>query len=512
MAEGAAVDPVLARLRAMEDANRKLLAEVKAISEQNRLQAEQYSSLQNQYEDLSTKVRSLNPDRAVEPAKTIDGSSGNNVEANDGGLDLSIRGLAPRKPKTPANVWFDAGRSGLLVESPNEEFQLRVRTEVQVDARAFARSNQSPVSDGFYLPRARLYFSGRMTRPIEYQVSVARGFDSFNLLNAYLNFNYDDRFQIKAGRFKTPFTYEFYKMHNWQLLSPERSLFAENFAAFRQIGVMAWGELIDKRLEYAVGVFDGPRSSFQDFNGAKDVIGLINVLPFRGTGSVLENLNIGGSVDYGDQNNPLQPTTLRTSVNASTDSASSTDPVSTANVPFLEFNKNVTEKGTRSLYEFHLAYFYRGLSLLGSWDSGYSTYGLNNNGTNTSVRVPVGGYYAQVGYLLTGETRDSPSMIDPLNPFDLRRGRFGLGAIELTGRYSELRLGSQVFTGGLADPSLWTNYVQMTDVGLNWYLNRYTKVYLDWQHAIFATPVQYAPGPLRQSTSDMFWLRLQFYY
>jgi phosphate-selective porin OprO/OprP len=77
-------------------------------------------------------------------------------------------------------------------------------------------------------------------------------------------------------------------------------------------------------------------------------------------------------------------------------------------------------------------------------------------------------------------------------------------------------LGRQVFTAGLADPNLWTNNVQLIDVGVNWYLNKFVKIYFDWEHAIFASPVLAAVNSngaaLFHTTSDLFWLRFQFYY
>jgi phosphate-selective porin OprO/OprP len=42
-------------------------------------------------------------------------------------------------------------------------------------------------------------------------------------------------------------------------------------------------------------------------------------------------------------------------------------------------------------------------------------------------------------------------------------------------------------------------------------VTQYLKVYLDWQHGDFGSPVQFAPGR-RQSTSDMFLLRAQLYF
>ena len=73
---------------------------------------------------------------------------------------------------------------------------------------------------------------------------------------------------------------------------------------------------------------------------------------------------------------------------------------------------------------------------------------------------PDGGCSAQAGYILTGETLRDRTLIEPLRPFDLRPSRFGLGAFEVTARYSELELSRQVFTAGLADPNLWTNHTQ----------------------------------------------------
>ena len=116
-------------------------------------------------------------------------------------------------------------------------------------------------------------------------------------------------------------------------------------------------------------------------------------------------------------------------------------------------------------------------------------------GQSPSVRVPTSGYFVQAAYLITGETIRERTVIDPINRFDLRPGKFGLGAFEPHVRYSEMFLGRQVFTAGLADPNLWTNRVQMVDVGVNWYLNKFVKIYFDWEHAMFASPVFAAVRP-----------------
>jgi phosphate-selective porin OprO and OprP len=39
----------------------------------------------------------------------------------------------------------------------------------------------------------------------------------------------------------------------------------------------------------------------------------------------------------------------------------------------------------------------------------------------------------------------------------------------------------------------------MVDVGFNWYLNKFVKVYFDWDHAIFGTPVLYYTDRFQKS-------------
>ena len=134
------------------------------------------------------------------------------------------------------------------------------------------------------------------------------------------------------------------------MLAPERSLFAENYSGGRQIGAMAWGDVLDQHLEYAVGIFNGPRRSFTTYHGAKDVMALLNATPFiHRNDSFLQNLNVGGSLDFGNENNPTTPAVLRTSAMASSTSETADEPINNAAVPFLAFNQNVREQGFGSL-------------------------------------------------------------------------------------------------------------------------------------------------------------------
>ncbi len=413
--------------------------------------------------------------------------------------------LAP--PRIPALVSFGPG---FQLHTPDDEFLLQVHIQSQIEARVWGdASSGTPYQNGFFLPRQRIFFNGRITKPIEYVFSINRGFGELNILETFLNFHFDDRLQVRFGRYFTPLGYDQFAIRNLWLPTPERSLFTTNLGTNRQVGLMAWGFLFDKRLDYAVGLFSGPRNSFEDFNNSKDITSYINARPFQGSErfAFLRDLNVGTSVAYGSQDQPAVPQAFRIGAVAPTNSSQS----ALATAPFLTLNNNVLERGQRLLGSVHGAYFYKGLSLIGEWNYGYGTYATA--GAPVGVQVPISAYYVTGAYFLTGEHVDRRAMVVPLRPLvPSRPGQVrGIGAWEAVGRVSELGLGQQIFEKGLADPALWTNSVTTTELGMNWYWNEYLKVYLFWLHGQYGSPVTYASGDV-QNHVDMLWMRFQLYY
>jgi phosphate-selective porin OprO/OprP len=61
--------------------------------------------------------------------------------------------------------------------------------------------------------------------------------------------------------------------------------------------------LLDKRLDYKVGIFNGPRNSFDDLNHNNDLIAFLNARPFQDFESLwfLHFLTVGRSVAVGRQ-------------------------------------------------------------------------------------------------------------------------------------------------------------------------------------------------------------------
>lgn len=515
------------RLRRLEEANERLRAENGGLREQVR-------DLSGKYDELARPTRAAggsDPDRdpardasgeapwgrsagaANEPGDTLRSETGRGpaeapTPVDPGEVTLGTSAASVQRKtssKLPVKVNFGPGFE-LMTE--DEEFQLQIHDMTALEFRGYDPAAPRPTTGGFFIARQRWYFTGRATKGLEYYTSINRSYGNFDVLDAYLNFNHDPRLQVRLGRYRVPYSYEWWANPIQTQIQPERSVFAVNYGLARMIGLMAWGQVLNKKVDCAVGGFNGPRNSFEDTSVGEDFIAFGNVRPFDNGKDKsipwLRFLNLGGSTDFGSEDNPVTPQALRTSVNASN------QPGAAAAAPaFLVFNRNVLESGERALWSMHAAYFYKHLSLIGEWESGFVDYRQVNSPFHN--RVPVNGYYIQAGYLLTGETVEGRTMIKPKRPFSLAKGKFGPGAVELTARWAALDVSDRVFTRGLADPNEWTNRIGVLDLGWNWHWNEYLKFYFVWEHAIFGDPIVAGPHGQRQSDNDLFWVRALLY-
>jgi phosphate-selective porin OprO/OprP len=416
----------------------------------------------------------------------------------------------------PGHVKFGPG---FEIATDDDEFIMQFHNLTQFDFRGYLQGNQYPTHDGFGIPRQWWIFNGHVTREIGFFTSLANGFDTITLLDVFVDFNYDKRLQFRAGRFKTPFTYEFFIEPITGLITPERSLFFNNFGQNRDEGFMPYGQLFDadngvSRVQYAAGIFNATRNSYAPTQDGKWFSSLLNFHPFGGSaweGSVLENFNIGGSVLTGNNSQPAVPSALRL-VQPTTGNA-------TYGVPFLTLKNNVNQSGPMAFWDLHAAWFYQQLAVIAEWQSGFQDYAFNTNQATRSMHthIPVQSFYITAGYMLTGETRSQVGIVKPFHPFSLRPGQAGSGAWELFGRFDFMDIGSQIFTSGLADSAGSANRLWMTDLGVTWHATQYVKMFFDWNHAEFNQGVTYnttnnvAKGTTAP-TSNTFWCRLQLFF
>jgi phosphate-selective porin OprO/OprP len=410
-------------------------------------------------------------------------------------------------------------QDGLTAQTTDGYFSLTFHNLTQVDYRTFNPSGD-PLHDQFFIPRQRWYFLGNASPFVEYYTVINRGYNSLDLLDAFADFNTGvikkEKFRIRVGRMKTPFTYEYIKISETDLIAPERSVFVGNFAPNRQEGAMMHGQVFEERAEYAVGVFNGPRRSFGDYNNSKDLFLFLNTKPFlRSDCELLEQLNLGGSYNFGNEHNPTQPAVLRTASDQSSGAdANGVSPV------FYTFNPNVFEQGMRMQWSADLTYYYKSFGLMAGYQGGYQNYGLSPVAIPstfvgvTSVRqthVNLSGWEVTAFYFITGEeiTRRA-FLLEPRNEFDGTWRRHHMGAYELFTRFANLAMSDNSLAlaqAGLAS----SNRANVIDNGVNWYVNHYTKLTFDWQYAYYPTPVQISPTKTT-TFNNIFWLRAQLFF
>jgi phosphate-selective porin OprO/OprP len=384
--------------------------------------------------------------------------------------------------RSPVAGWDE----GFFLRSPDKTYELRITGQIQADYRTYLDGADSTDIDTFLLRRARLGIEANMFRYYEFRFLPDFGQGQTRIQDAYLNVHYWDAFQLEAGKFKQPFSYE-QLIQDRFVPTVERSLIDQLVPA-RDIGLMVHGQkLFADRLDWAIAVANGEINGDSDTNDRKDVAARLAVRPFNSEafGPALRGLQMGISWTIGVEQEPVNPNTLHTP----------------SNIPWFQFNSTVQASGIRGRYSPELVYFNGPLGLTGQYY--YEDQRLRPNTVGPSsgvfVNVPFEGFYVMGTLLLTGEVRTTYSeAIAPLHPFDPCAPLRCSGAWELVGRVSRLHVGDKVFAAGvanLADPTRYADTATEMTLGFNWYLNKWVRMQFNWEHSWFDQGVRLGPGP-----------------
>ncbi len=165
--------------------------------------------------------------------------------------------------------------NGFYIRSSDDLFSLKINGRIQfrwthyatrASNRYLSPGRQRNDRTGFDVQRLRLGFSGNvydenLTYRIELQ-SDAGDEGTADLRYAWVNYRFEDEFQITAGIFKIASTRgQMTSSANLQFV--DRSVMDAVFQLDRGLGVRFWGQLFDKRLDYYVDVVNS-------FNGASN--------------------------------------------------------------------------------------------------------------------------------------------------------------------------------------------------------------------------------------------------
>ncbi len=421
---------------------------------------------------------------------------------------------------SPAAENFLGWNNGFFLQSPDKSCQLRITGQLQSDFRGYltpvdtsttANKNVAgtPVTgspDTFLIRRARLGIEATVANYYEFRLlpDFAGTSVSKSITDAYMNVHYWDQLQFEVGKFKQPFSYEDLIQDRY-VPTMERSMM-DQLVPQRDEGVMIHcHKWFDDRFDIAVAVCNGDANdSTIDNNQHKDFNGRVVFRPFNTPDGwePARGLAFGLSGGEGIENEALSTT-------------SSTPPTITtpAYVTWFAFNTGVAANGGRDRISPELTYFYHSLGFASQYyheDQVFQAAAAHS----PLVDVPFDGYYVLVTYLLTGEQRTEYSQqIEPIRPFDHCRPMASPGAWEVLFRVDRMAVGESAFTAHLANDTGTTNRsspeATETTLGLNWYLTKWVRAQLNWEHANFAGPVKIGNVAHAFSTEDALYTRFQ---
>jgi phosphate-selective porin OprO/OprP len=362
-----------------------------------------------------------------------------------------------------------AGSEGFFLRSADRAFEIRLRGYLQMDGRFFFDNSNNatqPNPNILEIRRARPIIEGILFRYFDFKFMPNFGQGQTTLVDGYLGFNYWPQFQIRAGKFKPPVGLEMQQSAT-DTLFIERGL-PINLLPNRDIGLQLYGDVLEKRLTYQVGVFNGARDNTTttdfDENNGKDFVARIFALPFLNHSiDWLKGLGIGIGGSYGSTKGQLSTFRIPAQGNGGID--------------FFTYRKGVTAAGDRFRISPQLYYAWGPFGLLGE-------YAYNSQEVQKEIALDALDHRAwqlAASYVLTGENASFKG-VKPRRDFNPAQGAWG--ALELKARYNELHVDSNAFPI-FADPTRSAHNIQAWAIGINWYPTPNIKAMLDYEEGYF---------------------------
>lgn len=385
---------------------------------------------------------------------------------------------APTLPKITVND------KGFTLASADGANSIKLRGLVQLDSRLFFGDGGGVANNGFVLRRARIITEGTFAKNYSFQLVPEFGGSSISILDANFSVSVDKALQFKFGKFKSPVGLELLQSDSWTFFN-ERSI-VTNLVPNRDLGVQASGDLIDGKLNYAVGLFggvgDGGSSNNADFDNEKDIVARVFASPFKDdAASPLQGLSFGVSGSIG-----------REKTAAGRTAGYKTDGQQT----FFSYNAAVVNDG--QIWRVSPQVDYRNGSFGAIGEYVVSTVNVRPTATGAKKELQNTGWQIATGYVLTGED-SSYNGVSPASNFNWEKGTWG--AFEVTARYANLKVDDAAFPT-FASAATSADEASSIGLGLNWYLSKVVAFKLDYYQTHFgfnsAAPAVSSTQILRQ--------------
>lgn len=379
-----------------------------------------------------------------------------------------------------------ADTSGFTIRSNDGNFLLKIGADLQVDNRTFFGKGAGSVVDTALLRRVRPTFSGTVYKYIDYFFRPDFGQGQVVIYDAYAELKYFDFAKLRVGKFKPPVGLE-------RLQSDDDTTFVERglptlLVPSRDIGYQIAGDVVKRRVTYAVGVFNGVADnglSDAAVSDHRDYTGRIFLTPFLpDEHNPLSGLGFGIGASSGNVDGEPLPSYKTFGQNT-----------------FMTFASGVSEGGHRTRLAPGAYYYLGGFGL-------YSEYGLTEEGLQKGTLrrdIAFRAWQVATSYILTGEKKGFTS---PTPKRNLDPKHNGWGAVELAVRVGNFSAEPGLFNYGFASVTTSPRDAHEWVGGVNWYLNRLFRISVDYGNTNFGGGATVAAGGNRPSEKTLI-LRFQ---
>lgn len=409
------------------------------------------SEIQAQLQQLSAQVQNLS--NVVEQQNQT-------IKQQEAELNAQKQASAEAMEQVVANIKPAAGHvdtSGVKIsmkplpkiESADGDYSFQPTGRMHFDAVHYD-DDASNRSSGTDVRRARLGAKGKLGNDVSYKGEIDFGGNSTSITDFYLKYSGLDSVDLVAGHQKPKMGLQQQTSSNSiQLL--ERSAPINAFTQGRRLGLNVLTG--DDNWSLGVGAFGegaGVNGSSDDEDSSIEGRGSINLLGL--SDDQTDNiLHLGAGYSYRDPGDGEARFRARPG---------------TGDGPRIVDTGTINNVDDVSVYGLELA------GVFGPF-SAQAEYLKADVSVDGAADADFDGYYAQAGWVLSGETRSYKGKsgkfggVKPDNPFNIDNGEWG--AFELVARYENLDLNDTGagITGGEVD---------MITGGVNWYLNNNVRV------------------------------------
>ena len=384
----------------------------------------------------------------------------------------------------PSFAQAQTPEDAFVVRSANGHNELTLRGLVQADGRLFLNDSTKQLVDTFLIRKARIVLQGKLADDFTFFVMPDFGEGKTVLQDAWVTWQLHEALRVTAGRQKVPFGLE-------RLQADQATTFIERahptqLAPNRDIGVTISGEVLEKRLGYALGAYNGGIDNSitdVDVNDSKELAGRLYVKPFaQAEAPWLRSLLIGGAATYGDQfgtdsatNTPSWKSPGQNTIYAfrSGEKKTTTDAAGKSVTTALP---NPVTRGTRTRWTVHGYWAAGPIGLLGEYVA--NTEAVARGSATGDWKASA--WQGAASYVLGGRPSFEGVQIDA--PF--AAGAPGWGAFEVAARVSGIAADGASYATW-ADPAKSVRTATSYTGGVRWHLSRHYRLYADYEHTVF---------------------------